>query len=63
MKVQPMSDTSEMNLKIGLDLVGKQTLNVREWTGKFAEQQHLHQYPSAGEETKTKFGNALTKNF
>ena len=42
-----MIETSDSNLKMGLELVGKQTLSVREWTGKFAEQQHLHQYPAS----------------
>ena len=57
-----MIDTSDSNLKVGLELVGRQTLGVREWTGKFAELQHLHQYPAV-DETKTKFGSAVAKSF
>ena len=29
----------QINLTTGLDLMGKITLNVSEWTGKFAEKQ------------------------
>ena len=42
-------------------MVGKATMNIREWTGKFAEEQHKHQYPEI-EEEKGKYTGMFTKN-
>ena len=56
-----VGDKSDIQLTTGLGLVGKATLNAREWTGKFAEEQHKHQYPEI-EEKKNKLSNMFTKN-
>lgn len=60
MKLKPL-ESSLTNIRMGLDMVGKVYLSGREWTGKFAEQQYLHQYPK--EDTKkTRFGKFISDN-
>lgn len=41
-----IQDQTETNLTAGLTMVGKAMYNIREWTGKFAEEQYRHQYPT-----------------
>lgn len=55
-----LEDKSEANLVTGFTMVNKAMLNIREWTGKFAEEQHKHQYPIS-DKNRTKVGNAFKK--
>ena len=55
-------ESSVGNIKLGLQMVDKEFLNVRQWTGKFADQQHHHQYPQDQGGNKTVFGETISKN-
>lgn len=61
MKLTPI-DTSQTNIRVGLEIMGKVYTNAREWNGKFAQLQNQHQYPK-DTKTKTRFGEAFNKNF
>lgn len=60
MKLTPI-ESSQTNIRIGLDIMAKVYTNAREWNGKFAQLQNQHQYPK-DTKTKTKFGQALNNN-
>ena len=60
MKLTPL-ESSQTNIRVGLDMMGKIYTNAREWNGKFAELQNQHQYPK-DMKLKTRFGNAISNN-
>lgn len=60
MKLTPL-ESSQTNIRVGLDIMGKAYINAREWNGKFAQLQNQHQYPK-DLKTKSKFGQTINNN-